>query len=84
MALFHSVKRAPIAHPKLKSVLDPINELCEDVKRKCSLRLKYENKDNCEELTSSTSKYYKQPFEYAMSVYSYYVCFKCKKVAIYL
>ena len=73
----------PIAHPKLKSVLDPVIALYDDVKRKCVLRLEYENKVKCEALTSPTSKFYQMPFEYAMSIYCYYVCFKCKKVCMF-
>ena len=74
------VQNVPIAHPKLKSVLDPVTMLYEDVKRKSLLRLEYENKKNCEALTSPMSKWYQLPFEYAMFLYCYYVCFKCKKV----
>ena len=77
-----SIQNVPIAHPKLKSALDPVIALYEDVKRKCTLRLEYENKINCEALTTPTSKFYQLPFEYAMSIYCYYVCFKCKKVRV--
>ena len=77
-----SFQNVPIAHPKLKSVLDPVIALYDDVKRKCVLRLEYENKVKCEALTSPTSKFYQMPFEYAMSIYCYYVCFKCKKVCL--
>ena len=77
-----SIQNVPIAHPNLKSALDPVIALYEDVKRKCTLRLEYENKMNCEALTTPTSKFYQLPFEYAMSIYCYYVCFKCKKVHV--
>jgi len=63
-------------------VLDPITELYDDTKRKCLLRLEYENQSKCEAITSSSSKFYQKPAEYAMWKYAYYVCFKCKKVII--
>eukprot|EP00731_Ephydatia_muelleri_P030823 Em0022g337a len=69
----------PISHPNLADVLDPTRELYEDVKRKCLLRLEFENQMKCEALTSSTSKFYQKPLEYAMWKYAYYVCYKCKK-----
>lgn len=76
-----ALQNTPIAHPKLADVLDPITELYEDTKRKCVLRLEYENQSKCEAITSPTSKFYQKPAEYAMWKYAYYVCFKCKKVS---
>ena len=55
-------------------------DLFEDVKRKCMMRLEYENQMKCEAITSPTSKFYQKPFDYAMWKYAYYVCHKCKKV----
>ena len=68
------------AHSKLSDVLDPVMELFEDVKRKCLMRLEYENQMKCEAITSPSSKFYQKPFDYAMWKYAYYVCYKCKKV----
>jgi E3 ubiquitin-protein ligase MYCBP2 len=68
-----------ISHPSLKDVVDPVVELYEDVQRKALLRLEYENLTKCEAITSSTSKYYQKPAEYAMNRYAYYVCYKCGK-----
>ena len=79
MSLFP--QNTPIGHPKLADVLGPVNELHEDVKRKCLMRLEYENKMKCEALVSPTSKFYQKPLEYAMWKYAYYVCHKCKKVS---
>ena len=76
-----SFQNTPISHPNLADVLDPTRELYEDVKRKCLLRLEFENQMKCEALTSSTSKFYQKPLEYAMWKYAYYVCYKCKKVS---
>jgi len=72
-------ENTPIAHSKLSDVLDPVMELFEDVKRKCLMRLEYENQMKCEAITSPSSKFYQKPFDYAMWKYAYYVCYKCKK-----
>ena len=56
-------------------------DLFEDVKRKCLMRLEYENQMKCEAIISPTSKFYQKPFDYAMWKYAYYVCHKCKKVS---
>ena len=73
-------QNTPIAHSRLSDVLDPVMELFEDVKRKCLMRLEYENQMKCEAITSPSSKFYQKPFDYAMWKYAYYVCYKCKKV----
>ena len=69
----------PIAHPRLKDVLDPVLALFEEVKKKALLRLEYENMTKCDAIVSETSKFYQKPAEYAMHRYAYYVCFKCNK-----
>ena len=73
-------QNTPISHSKLADVLGPVMDLFEDVKRKCLMRLEYENQMKCEAITSPTSKFYQKPFDYAMWKYAYYVCHKCKKV----
>ena len=73
-------QNTPISHSKLVDVLAPVMDLFEDVKRKCMMRLEYENQMKCEAITSPTSKFYQKPFDYAMWKYAYYVCHKCKKV----
>ena len=55
-------------------------DLYEDVKRKCLMRLEYENLMKSEAITSPTSKFYQKPLDYAMWKYAYYVCHKCNKV----
>ena len=79
-SLIHT-QNIPISHPALSDVQEAIGELYEDVKRKCLLRLEYENQAQCNELTSPSSKFYQKPLEYAMSKYAYYLCCKCKKVS---
>ena len=77
-----NTQNTPIGHPKLSDVLDPVMELYEDVKRKCLMRLEYENQLKSEALTSPASKFYQKPLEYAMWKYAYYVCHKCDKVSL--
>lgn len=79
--LISLLQNIPISHPSLNDVQEPIADLYEDVKRKCMLRLEYENQMKCEEITSPSSKFYQKPLEYAMSKYAYYLCYKCKKVS---
>ncbi|XP_055389767.1 E3 ubiquitin-protein ligase highwire-like [Condylostylus longicornis] len=63
--------KADIEHDLLSNVLQPINNLKQDVKRKALMRLKYEgvikDSDN------------KDLAAMAMDRYAYYVCFKCQK-----
>ena len=77
-----TVQNIPISHPALSDVQEPIAKLYEDVKRKCLLRLEYENQMQCDEITSPSSKFYQKPLDYAMSKYAYYLCCKCKKVRV--
>ena len=42
-------------------------------------RLKFEQEDKSEKLKDKASPYYQKPVEYAMAVYAYFLCFKCKK-----
>ncbi|RZF32318.1 hypothetical protein LSTR_LSTR001782 [Laodelphax striatellus] len=62
--------KAPIEHPVLSSLLAPIRQLWEDVRRKAVMRLEYEGLDQPGR---------PDPASYAMDRYAYYVCFKCGK-----
>ena len=42
-------------------------------------RLKFEECLKDEKLTDPGSPYYNKPSEYAMAIYAYFLCFKCKK-----
>ena len=56
------------------------NQLYEVIKDKSLKRLKFEDSDEDKKrLSTPNDPYYKQPLKYALSVYSYYMCFKCKK-----
>ncbi|XP_068159965.1 LOW QUALITY PROTEIN: E3 ubiquitin-protein ligase highwire [Drosophila tropicalis] len=64
--------KADIQHPILADILEPINGLKQDVKRKALMRIKYEGlvKDTIDS---------KDVTQLAMDRYAYYVCFKCQK-----
>lgn len=63
-----------INHESLKDLLEPINALKEDVKRKALMRLKYEGVDK------DMMDDHKNLAIHAMERYAYYVCCKCQKV----
>lgn len=63
-----------IYHDSLKDLLEPINALKDDVRRKAVMRLKYEGIDK--EMIDD----HKDLAVYAMERYAYYVCCKCQKV----
>lgn len=50
----------------------------EILKKKSFERLKYEGKDKDERLSIPGDYFYQKPIEYALAIYSYYECFKCK------
>lgn len=54
-------------------------ELYESIKKISMERLKYENRDKDERLSRVGDTYYQKPMEYSLAIYSYYMCFKCKK-----
>ncbi|XP_017493146.1 PREDICTED: LOW QUALITY PROTEIN: E3 ubiquitin-protein ligase highwire-like [Rhagoletis zephyria] len=63
--------KADIQHSLLGDILEPINSLKQDVKRKALMRLKYEG------IVKDTDS--KDVTNLAMDRYAYYVCFKCQK-----
>ncbi|XP_045202849.2 E3 ubiquitin-protein ligase MYCBP2-like isoform X2 [Mercenaria mercenaria] len=71
--------KEPINHSKLSELLDPVQELYEDVKRKAMTRLQFEGLDKSDQVTNRSSTYYNNPAKFAMDRYCYYPCFKCKK-----
>lgn len=64
----------------LKELLEPIEELYKDVRRKALMRLEYEGLHSSEAITTPGTKYYNDPALYAMDRYAYYVCYRCNKV----
>ncbi|XP_067640218.1 E3 ubiquitin-protein ligase highwire isoform X3 [Eurosta solidaginis] len=63
--------KADIQHNLLADILEPIDSLKQDVKRKALMRLKYEG------VVKDTDS--KDVTNLAMDRYAYYVCFKCQK-----
>ncbi|XP_060598858.1 E3 ubiquitin-protein ligase MYCBP2-like [Ruditapes philippinarum] len=71
--------KQPMDHPELQSLLNPIHELNEEVKRKALTRLQYEGLEKSDQITNSASPYYNNPAQFAMDRYCYYTCFKCNR-----
>ncbi|KAL1517027.1 hypothetical protein ABEB36_000847, partial [Hypothenemus hampei] len=68
-----------IQHPTLENLLQPIQDLYKDVKRKALMRLEYEGLHVAEAVQTPGGRFHNDPASYAMDRYAYYVCFKCKK-----
>lgn len=62
----------------LTKMMDEYNKIYEEIKQKSLARLKHEGKDKDERITKIGDPYYNKPLEYALAIYSYYMCFKCK------
>lgn len=73
-------QKEPMDHPELKALLDPIQQLYEDVKRKAVMRLQFEGLEKSDQVKDPSSPYYNNPVKFAMDRYCYYPCYKCKKV----
>jgi len=71
--------KAKIRHPSLKQLMDPIDGLFEDVKKKSLMRLEYEGLSKCEAIEAKGARFYNDPVAFALERYAYYVCFKCGK-----
>jgi len=68
----------PIDHPTLRPFLKPIRELEAHLKVKAVERLKIEGMLQDKALTDPTGRFYMKPEEYAISSFSYYLCYYCK------
>ena len=53
--------------------------LFEEIKKKSLERLKYENMEKDPRLLNPKDPFYQKPVEYAIAIFSYYQCYKCKK-----
>jgi E3 ubiquitin-protein ligase MYCBP2 len=71
--------KTKIEHVSLKWLLDPIEGLYEDVKKKSLMRLEYEGLSKCEAVTTKGARFYNDLTGFAIDRYAYYVCFKCGK-----
>ncbi|KAK9891458.1 hypothetical protein WA026_014691 [Henosepilachna vigintioctopunctata] len=66
-------------HPTLEELLEPIQKLLKDVKRKALMRLEYEGLHTVDAIVIPGARFYNDASSYAMDRYAYYVCFKCNK-----
>jgi len=71
--------KTKVAHPSLKPVLDPIDTLYEDVKKKALMRLEYEGLSKSDAVMAKGARFHNDPTGFAIERYAYYVCFKCNK-----
>ena len=72
--------QSEIEHKVLRSLLDPLRQLYEDVRRKALMRLEYEGLHKADAITRPGGRFFEDPASFAMERYAYYVCYKCKKV----
>jgi len=68
-----------MVHPALNYLLDPVQALHEDVRKKALMRLEYEGLSKCEAVSTKGARWYNDPAGFAMERYAYYVCYKCGK-----
>ena len=71
--------KSKISHPALRKLLDPIDVLYDDVKKKSLMRLEYEGLSKCDAVTTKGARFFGDPAGFSLERYAYYVCFKCKK-----
>merc|ERR1712113_219046 len=71
--------KAKMEHDSLKPLLDPIDSLYEDVKKKALMRLEYEGLSKSDAVMAKGARFYNDPAGFALERYAYYVCFKCGK-----
>ncbi|KAF4525840.1 hypothetical protein B566_EDAN011545 [Ephemera danica] len=71
--------KSDMQHSQLNTLLAPIRELFEDVRRKALMRLEYEGLHRSEAIVSPGARFHNDAPSYAMDRYAYYVCFRCKK-----
>lgn len=67
-----------IDHASLKDLLEPILNLYNEIQQKATLRLTFDKRDNAEAVMKPGGVFYQNPGGYAMDVYAYYMCHKCK------
>ena len=53
--------------------------LYNQIEKKSLMRLKNEKRDQDERLQDPQDPFFFKPQEYAMAIYSYYMCFSCNK-----
>ena len=63
---------------KLQITMQTCFVLFEKIKKMSMERLKHEDRDKDERLNKPGDVYFNKPMEYAIAIYSYYQCFKCR------
>jgi len=67
-----------MAHPAVTSILAPYLQLMKVVETKALQRLKTEGLDHDKRLSEPNGKYFNNPSLYALDIFAYYICYKCK------
>jgi len=70
--------KVPISHELLAKELRPYHRLLDIVEAKALKRLKHEGLEECDDVLDAGSKYYQQPSKYALDIFAYYPCYKCR------
>eukprot|EP00808_Paulinella_micropora_P030210 g31139.t1 len=71
--------KADIAHPSLTKIVNPLMKLKKTVSEKALQRLHTEQLQNDPRVVDPTGKYYKNPQGFALDLFAYYPCAKCKQ-----
>lgn len=53
--------------------------LFEDIKKRTEERLKFEGKHKDKQVVDPDGPFYNKPLEYGLKIFTYFMCFKCKK-----
>lgn len=69
----------PMHHPSLTSILKPIEELEEGIRKKSHERLIYEGREKDPAIVNASGRFYNNPVGFAMHQFLFYMCFQCKK-----
>lgn len=68
----------PEDNPLVSKVSDNYR-IYEKIKSKCAERLKFEGCEKDDKLINPSSPFYDKPTEYALAIFAYYQCYKCKE-----
>ena len=68
-----------ISHLSLDSMMKPLLKFEADITEAALKRLEFENLHNDVALTDKNSIFFNAPEKYALDIYAFYQCYKCKK-----
>ena len=66
-------------HERAKEIFKPINELSKKIKKIALDQLEIDKRTNDDEVENKDGEFYNKPDEYAMKLYSIYICYDCNK-----